>query len=201
MKFRHLLRSYAVCFGMSERRAEEITSYLSIDPKAGAELQSTGRGPASGPDATPNNTAMLILAILANGPQRQAARIVNGLYMLPVDGSEPNIGEWVVEDALPNPGFPSAACAITGTVYLGSALARILADADLAATIDRIELRRRASEAWIIARDGRSQRFIAEGAADVLAAADAAGHLRVTASIGGTLLHAMAVSLASEVAE
>jgi hypothetical protein len=116
----------------------------------------------SGPDASPVLTApaaaLWLLAPLAGETGRTAAKIAYGLHGMPVvvGGKDPVLAQIIGDDFKR---VELAPCSITGRHMFGLALEVILANAGLAAQIDRIEVRRGYSDAAIIARDGRLTRF------------------------------------------
>lgn len=202
MKLRSLEGAYAGLLGSTPRSLAKNGRGLAhhAPPElAVADLQAARTGPGGGPDATPSGMSKALVAVMANGPRSQMPeRVAARFNMAPPGDAAPGSDAGIVPeggDLLAGLALPGA-CAITGQGHFGDALAVILASPGLAERVDRVEMRRDAEEARIIMRDGRVQRFLgAMGDAD-MAKHDAAGGLRVVASLGGAVLASIARDLA-----
>ena len=169
MKLNRLMPGHSeAVMGMNYRAAADLR--LAFDAP---ELAATGRGPASGPDATPYSVALLLLGAWSGADRNKVAVAARRLFVAPLAGAA-------------DPADPPE-CPITGALVLGSAVQYILADPSLAARIDRIELRQGAEVAAIYAVDGTVSRFTGEPRPSTF---------RVFTVVDGAALFALATDLA-----
>lgn len=196
MKLCHFLHLHAGALGWTPRQAAAVATALGHGaPDDAFAASHPGRG--GGPDATPYNTALIVLAALAGGPQTQARAAAVGLFGTPQEGG-PDDAATIVE-----PGYDSAAefaaevrAVLARSAQFGDILAVLLAQPALAAAVDRIEVHRGACDATLHRRGLHPVRFVAPSTAREGAARDARGELRCVATLGGDVLAELARDLA-----
>ena len=193
MKLRTFLLAHAPALGWATP-AVALKAMQSITPAdtTGA-LAAHGRGPASSPEATPYAGAVIVLAALAGGPLAKSGAAARALYVTRPAGTDSGVASLVTD---PMPDAPLGACLVTGAGCLGDAIKAVLGDRQLAAQVDRIEVRHGGGpSATIIMADGRETRFVNAWDARRHEAWDTGGRVRTVATIGGPLLVAMAADL------
>jgi hypothetical protein len=195
MRTREFHAEHHNALGMSFNQAVELSKAMVGHPFAGSHLKATGagRGPGSGPAANPHNVAMFILAALRGGPQTRSGDAAAELWHLRADFG-PADGGWGTPPGPRSPGMARKRMQhpLRRADCLGNALTATLADPVLAASVDRIEVRRAPLAAGIFMRNGDGIAFVTDAAAAV----DAEG-LRVVATISGAALRSFAADLAA----
>jgi len=201
MKLRHFLGCYAEdAMGMKFWTAIALAKKLVRDAQTAEGLEATGRGPGSGPDATPYAVAKLLIAALADVPSSEVPKAVPLLYLTAYEGNDTGAGAWADEDGA-EPPSKDIPCPLTGALLFGEAMKALLSDAALTARVDRVEVRRGAKDASIYWRDGdalRRSRFVTDYDRAELDGFDARGKFRAVCSIGGAMLRDMAEAIADE---
>ncbi len=196
MKLRQLIAVHAPSLGWTQNQAIEIAKIVGqgVD-----DFKAPGRGPGGGPDATPYNAALMVLAALAShGPQTRMAGVVQRLYVTRPAGSDSGVAA-IVGDPEARPENPWAVCPATGAPCFGDALKAILASSALADRVASIDVRRGANDATIHMTDGTVSRFVDDYEARQIEHIDAQGDIRAIATIGGRLLADIARDLAQGV--
>jgi len=190
MKLKEFYQRYAdFVLGIYERDAYELERVLK-DTKGFTR----GRpGPGGGAEAIPFTVAYILIALMANGPRRQAKETAWAYYHIEQEGS--NTAEWTAD---PDDEAHFQQCPLTGATMFGDALTQLLDNPTLAEKVEEIVVSRDWEEARIIYRKGRSKlqsRFISAMDEGKSQRADKHGKLRTYCHLGGSALHEMAVDL------
>ena len=201
MKLRQFLGQHAEkSLGKKTWSALDLAKWIARENPGDAAFQATGRGPGSGPEATPYNVTKLLLAALADVPHPDAPKAVFGLYTVQAEGNDSGVGSIIEDGTYRASSDEMKVCRLTGMLMFGEAVQTLLADPVLAERVQRIEVRRGLNDATIHWRadDALHQtRFISDYDRARADEEDEQGHFRAVSSIGGTMLRELASDLVS----
>lgn len=199
MKLRQFLGRHAEkSLGKKTWSAVDLTKSIAREDPGDPAFQATGRGPGSGPEATPYNVTKLLLAALADVPHPDAPKAVFGLYTVQAEGNDSGKGSIIGDSTDLAISDEVKTCRLTGMLMFGEAVKALLADPVLAERVQRIEVRRGLNDATIHWRAGDAlhrTRFVSDYDRARADEEDQQGHFRAVSSIGGAMLRELASDL------
>lgn len=184
MKLLRVLEAHHDTLGLTRQQAVTLGKIMARPGATGAAFPATNPGPGGGPDATPENVGLLVLAALAGGMQSRAAEAAWSLNTVPVEGTDAGAAVIV--------GSPEHRASMDKpAMSFGMAVSRILA---AGIPVERIEVRRGEGVAAITWADGSVSRF---GTDYDMMVSEARSGFRVVASIDGEAVATLARAIAA----